>query len=259
VGKNLENLGAHPVFVGVVGEDEAGDWIRSHVPDNRGLVLDRKSQTCVKTRIIAHQQQVVRVDRENKKTLSPKLRQRIAGFIYRETCDGIIISDYNKGLIDKSLLSAVLPLCKKKNIPVFVDPKVENFSLFSPITLITPNHHEAEKIVHHPCETDAEVEKAGKKIMSKIQTKFLILKRGERGLSVLEKGKKTVHIPTRAKEVYDVTGAGDTVIATAALALLSGASITQAAVLANAAAGVVVAKIGTATLTPKELFTSLKH
>ena len=178
-------------------------------------------------------------------------------FIQSKDYDGIIISDYNKGILTESLVNQTLAFASKEKIPVFVDPKIENFDLFSPVTLITPNHHEAEKIVHHECSSDAEVESAGLKIISRIAVDYLIVKRGEQGISVFEKGKAAAHIPAIAKEVYDVTGAGDTVIATAALALLSGATISETAVLANTAAGIVVGKLGTAALTPEELIEEL--
>jgi D-beta-D-heptose 7-phosphate kinase/D-beta-D-heptose 1-phosphate adenosyltransferase len=151
----------------------------------------------------------------------------------------------------------VLSFAQEKRIPVIVDPKFENFFLFSPVTLIAPNHFEAERIVQHDCWTDSEVERAGQKILSQISALYLILKRGEQGMTVFEKGKKPLHIPTGAKEVYDVTGAGDTVIATAALVLLSGGSIQEAAILANTAAGIVVGKMGTAVVTSEELLSSL--
>jgi D-beta-D-heptose 7-phosphate kinase/D-beta-D-heptose 1-phosphate adenosyltransferase len=185
------------------------------------------------------------------------MEEKIFNFIQKDAFEGILISDYNKGLLTKSLMQKLLPYAKKKEISVFVDPKVDNFFSFSPVTLINPNHTEAEQVVHFVCDTDAQVEKAGEKMLSQIEAKYLILKRGERGLTVFEKGKQEIHIPTIAKEVFDVTGAGDTVIATASLALLSGSSILEAAVLANAAAGVVVGKIGTATVTPDELISAL--
>jgi D-beta-D-heptose 7-phosphate kinase/D-beta-D-heptose 1-phosphate adenosyltransferase len=171
----------------------------------------------------------------------------------QEEYEGIVISDYNKGLISEALMQRVLPLAQEAKRPVFVDPKVTNFSHYSPVTLITPNHHEAESIVHFPCHSDREVERAGRNILSRISTQYLILKRGEQGMSVFDTGGAVHHIPTIAKEVYDVTGAGDTVIATASLALLVGASIQEAALLANAAAGIVVGKLGTATVTVEEL------
>jgi D-beta-D-heptose 7-phosphate kinase/D-beta-D-heptose 1-phosphate adenosyltransferase len=257
VSQNLESLGALPLPVGIVGDDEEGVWIKKHVGEGRGIFVDEKRPTTVKTRIIAQHQQVVRVDQERKKAITPEAAEKIFLLIRKETYEGIVISDYNKGIITQNLMARVLPFAKAHRIPVFVDPKIENFMLYSPVTFISPNHMEAEKIVHHPCRSDAEVEKAGKEILTKISSLYLIIKRGEQGMSIFEQGKKAVHIPTYAREVFDVTGAGDTVIAAAALALLAGATIQEAAILANAAAGVVVAKIGTATCSPDELLSAL--
>jgi len=254
---NLESLGALSILVGVVGKDQDGEWVRNATSNNHGIFTDSTRPTTVKTRIIAHQQQVVRVDQEKKNPISSQIEKQIYNFIQQEKYDGILISDYNKGILSKSLMDEILPYARKNEIPVFVDPKVENFFSFSPVTLINPNHIEAEKIVHHPCITDTQVEKAGQKILSQIEAKYLILKRGELGLSVFERGKMPFHIPTIARQVYDVTGAGDTVIASACLALLSGASILEAAVIANAAAGIAVGKIGTATVTTGELIEAL--
>jgi len=257
VSRNLESLGAFPLLVGITGEDAEAEWIKAHVPDCRGIFTDKKRPTSVKTRIVAHQQQVVRVDSEKVSSISYKQAEKILDFIMNEDCDGILISDYNKGVITRSLMTKLLAFTKKKRIPVFVDPKIENFPLFSPITLITPNHHEAERIIHHACLDDSEVDKAGKNIFQKISTKYIIIKRGERGMTVFEKGRKSFHIPSLAREIYDVSGAGDTVIATASLALLSGASILEAAYMANTAAGIVVGKIGTATASASELLKAL--
>lgn len=257
VARSLESLEAFPLLVGVVGEDGEGQWIIDNVPDSQGIFTDKNRPTTVKTRIIAHHQQVVRVDLEKKGSISSKIEEKILKVIQDEKFDGILISDYNKGTLSKSLVNKTLSLAKKRNIPVFVDPKFENFFLYSPITLITPNHHETARIVHQECTTDSQVEKAGQKILIRISAPYLIIKRGEQGMSVFEKRKKVLHIPTVAKEVYDITGAGDTVIATAALALLSEASILDAAELANIAAGIVVGKIGTAAVTSDELLDSL--
>jgi D-beta-D-heptose 7-phosphate kinase/D-beta-D-heptose 1-phosphate adenosyltransferase len=258
VSQNLEKLGAFPILVGVIGDDNEGHWIKENVSYKNGIFIDKVRPTTVKTRIIAHHQQVVRVDWEKRAPLSSQMEKSIFNFIQQEKYDGILFSDYNKGTLAPSLVKNVLSFAQEKKIPVFVDPKVENFFLYSPVSLITPNHFEAEKIVQHACRTDSQVAKAGEEILSRISATYIILKRGEQGMSVLEKGKKSLHIPTIAKEVYDVTGAGDTVIACAALALLAGASIQEAAVLSNTAAGVVVGKIGTATVTPSELLSSLK-
>lgn len=255
--RNLESLGAVPLLVGITGEDVEAEWIKAHVQDSRGIFMDKKRPTSVKTRIVAHQQQVVRVDSEKAAPISYQQAEKILAFIMKEDCDGILISDYNKGVITRSLMTKLLAFTKKKKISVFVDPKIENFPLFSPITLITPNHHEVEKIMAHACLDDSEVDKAGRKIFQKITTKYIIIKRGEHGMTVFEKGRKSLHIPSLAREVYDVSGAGDTVIATASLALLSGATILEAAYLANTAAGIVVGKIGTATATSAELLKAL--
>jgi len=257
VERNLAGLGAAPVLVGVVGADQEGAWVKRRASEPRGIFVDPKRPTTVKTRIIAHHQQVVRVDEEKKRPVPAGIEDRIQAFIRKNDCAGIIVSDYGKGIVTAGLMASVLPLARERKIPVFVDPKVENFTLFSPVTFISPNHHEAAKIVGHPCETTAEVEKAGREIMALISTFYLIIKRGERGMSLFEKDKPPLHIPTVAREVYDVTGAGDTVIAAAALAILAGATLREAAVIANAAAGVVVGKLGTATCSPEELFQAL--
>ncbi len=257
VAHNLQALKAAPLMVGVVGDDEEGRWIKKNVPDGRGILLDPERPTTVKTRIIAQHQQVVRVDQEVKQAIPSETEDRIVRFIRKEDIAGIIVSDYNKGIVTKSMMDRVLSHAAEKRIPVFVDPKVENFSLYSPVTFISPNHHEAERVVRHPCRTDAEVEQAGREIMEMISCLYLIIKRSEQGMSIFERGKKPVHIPTIAREVFDVTGAGDTVIATAALAMLGGMSVKEAAVMANAAAGVVVGKIGTAVCTPEELLAAI--
>jgi D-beta-D-heptose 7-phosphate kinase/D-beta-D-heptose 1-phosphate adenosyltransferase len=257
VAQNLFSLEASPLLVGIVGDDEEGHWIKKNVADSRGIFIDKKRPTTVKTRIIAHHQQVVRVDLEKKGVIPAELEKKILNFIRSQKYEGILVSDYNKGIVKASLVSKMLLFAKERHIPVFVDPKVEHFSLFSPVTLVTPNHFEAEKIVQHECRTDAQVEKAGFEILSLISSRYLIIKRGEHGMTVFEKGRVPVHIPTVAREVFDVTGAGDTVIAAATLALLAGASIVEAASLANAAAGVVVGKIGTASVSPQELVAAL--
>lgn len=259
VGRNLAKLGAVPLVVGVVGNDAEGIWIKRHVGEGRGVFLDPGRPTTVKTRIIAQHQQVVRVDQEKKKAVTDEIRDKIVRFLKKETYDGIVISDYNKGIVTKALMDQVLPFAKESGIPVFVDPKVENFAGYSPVTFIAPNHRDAELVVRHACQTDAEVERAGREILALVESVYLIIKRGEQGMSIFEKDKPPLHIPTVAREVFDVTGAGDTVIATAALALLAGASIQEAAVLANAAAGVVVGKIGTAACSPDELLTALER
>lgn len=258
VAHNLEGLGASPLLAGVVGDDAEGRWIKSRpAAGGRGIFIDRQRPTIVKTRIVAHHQQIARIDLERKGALREGLAASLARFVREAEYDGLLISDYNKGIVNPGLMAGVLATAGERRAPVFVDPKVENFRLFSPVTLIAPNHLEAEKVVGHPCRTDAEVVRAGAEIMALISCRYLIIKRGEQGMTVFQKGKEPIHIPTVAREVFDVTGAGDTVIAAAALALLAGGTIWQAATIANAAAGIVVGKIGTATATPEELIAAL--
>jgi D-beta-D-heptose 7-phosphate kinase/D-beta-D-heptose 1-phosphate adenosyltransferase len=257
VSRNLQSLGASVLLVGKVGDDAAGLWIKENAPAARGIFTDPDRPTTIKTRVIAHHQQVVRVDQEEIEPLSQRVQEDILTLVREESYDGLLVSDYNKGMVSQGLMHKTLEVTQERGIPVFVDPKVENFSFYSPVTLITPNHFEAERIVNFPCTTNAEVEKAGSDILSRISSHYLILKRGEQGMTVFEKGKPPNHIPTVAQEVYDVTGAGDTVIAAASLALLSGATIQEAALLANTAAGIVVGKLGTATLTGEELLAVL--
>jgi len=256
--QNLISLGASPVLLGTVGDDAGGKWIKDNLNCKDSIYTTKNRPTTTKTRIIAHQQQVVRVDEEVDEAISQKINQKILKFIHKESYEGILISDYNKGVVNRTILNDLLSFAQDKKIPVFVDPKIKNISLFSPVMLITPNHFETASIVNHSCEKNEEIERAGREIFSQIQTKYLIIKRGQKGMTVLDENKKAVHIPTIAKEVFDVTGAGDTVIATSSLALLSGASIREAAFLANAAAGIVVGKMGTAVVTPEELLKRLE-
>jgi len=259
VAHNLEALGAEYLLVGVIGDDNSGKKILEKVKNKRGIFIDEKRPTIVKTRIIAHHQHVVRVDREKRLPIPEKIEKGIINFLKNEEFDGIIISDYNKGTITRSLMENLLSFTSKNNIPVFVDPKVEHFNFYSPITLITPNHFEVEGILNRKIYSDREIENAGKEILSKISCEYLIITRGEKGMSVFVKDNRVVHIPTVAKEVYDVTGAGDTVIATASLSLLSGADILESAILANYAAGIVVGKLGTATVNKKELLREIER
>lgn len=257
VARNILSLGGAALLAGIVGNDKEGQWIRAQIPGSKGIFTDRARPTTVKTRIIARHQQVVRVDLERKSAATSDLEKKILDFLGGEKYDGLLISDYNKGIVNPSLTGKALALAAERGTPVFVDPKVEHFRLFSPVTLLTPNHFEAEKIVGRTCRTEAEVERAGREILSLVSARYLIIKRGEHGMAVFGGGGKPVFIPTVAREVFDVTGAGDTVLAAAALALLAGASIEDAALIANAAAGIVVGKVGTATVTPQELLAAL--
>jgi rfaE bifunctional protein kinase chain/domain len=171
--------------------------------------------------------------------------------------DAVVVSDYDKGLLAGGLLARLLGAAAARGVPVCLDPKVRRFAAYRPVTVITPNHHEAAAATGLPADTDEELAACGARIREIIGGGDVLITRGENGMSLIDGGGAVTHIPTTAREVYDVTGAGDTVIATLSLALAAGAPAREAAVLANCAAGVVVGKVGTATGTPGELRAAL--
>jgi len=260
VANNLRSLGADVQLCGVIGNDNGGEKIISICDDlgigSEGLIYSRKRKTTIKTRIIAHHQQVVRFDRENSnkfhKKLFDRLIQRVEEFL--PGIGAVIISDYGKGLIGKPLLDYFRKLKRKDQILISIDPKVGNFSYYKGMSLMTPNHHEAGQMLGRKIENnDIAVEKAAKQLLRKLALDSIVVTRGEEGMTLVSKEEGAFHIPTRAKQVFDVTGAGDTVIAVLTLALCCGANLYEAAEVANYAAGVVVGKLGTATTNIDEL------
>lgn len=259
---NLVALGASPVPVGIVGEDADADRLRAAfeklgVP-TACLITDGSRPTTLKTRIIAHNQQVVRADRESRAAASEAIEDRlIAAFQQQlETADAVVVSDYNKGLLTPRVLAQTLAAARQRDLVVCLDPKLRNLAAYQPVTVITPNHQEASEATGIEIDDEASLLAAGRQILDSLACRAALITRGEEGMTLFaarEEGGAVTHIPAAAREVYDVTGAGDTVIATLTLALSSGASIVEAAVLANHAAGVVVGKLGTATVTRDEL------
>jgi D-beta-D-heptose 7-phosphate kinase/D-beta-D-heptose 1-phosphate adenosyltransferase len=264
VAANIAALGGKPVLVSVVGEDrEAGrllDSLRVRGIDVEGVVADATRPTIVKTRVIAGHQQVVRFDHESREPFSSAVVDKLLASIQARIAGakGILLSDYGKGVINARLLKAVLALAKKHRLFVTVDPKIEHFLRYRGVHCITPNLKEAtEGIRALPPRTDAEVDELGRRILARLKCHSVLITRSERGMSLYEAGKPPLHIPSQAREVFDVTGAGDTVIATLSLAMAAGASLPEASHISNAAAGVVVAKLGTATVSPAELKAAL--
>ena len=257
---NLLALGANACVVGVIGNDYAGDRIRLSVKEKTDLHRDEflisadGRPTTIKTRIIAHQQMVVRADRENRTPVDPDTEQRIIAAVRAalEDANALVISDYDKGVITPRVLREVLPAAYER-IPVLVDPKLRNFDSYRPATLITPNHHEALRLTNVEADADGALQTAARKIRERLGCDAVLITRGNRGMVLFEKDKSPVKVKTTAREVYDVTGAGDTVIAALAGALATGATMFEAASLANHAAGIVVGKVGTATATAEEL------
>lgn len=260
---NIHSLGGKASLCGVVGNDEFGIKVFEKIKEMgiqaNGIVEEKGRQTTVKTRIIAHhhpyQQQLARVDRETVDHLKPSTHHSLNKFLSENLgdFDGIIISDYGKGVLTKAYSQTIIQKAKRLKKFVMVDPKPKNFSFYKGATIITPNAKEASEASGVPITDLSSLNKAGKILLKKSECSVLIITQGEEGMTVFESPQHFFPVPTVAKDVYDVTGAGDTVIATLALAWGAGAKIREAAMLANYAAGVVVGKIGTATVTQQEL------
>jgi len=264
VANNLARYGAKVIMVGVVGDDERGETLKDKLGDNGvitdGIFTDGERPTSLKTRVIAHSQQVVRIDREEVESVKGPLLEKLLDFVKEkmDDIDGIVIEDYGKGLITPALLGPVVRLARKKGKVISVDPKESHFKYYTGVTTLTPNHHEAAKAVGFSLVTDDDIERAGEKMVTQLKADNVLITLGEKGMILFERSHKFHRIPTVAQEVFDVTGAGDTVIATYTLALLCGKSSLVAAHLANCAAGIVVGKVGVATVEPAELLSKVK-
>jgi len=257
---NLVALGARGSVVGVVGNDAAGERLRTGLCELGTvdqLVVDETRPSTTKTRIIAHSQLVVRADRESRVSVTSKVEDQILTSLKQalKHADAFVISDYDKGVVTPRILREILPLAYEQ-VPVLVDPKLRNFNSYRPATLVTPNHFEALRMSDSEDQSDDGSLHAAKVIREKLGCDAVLITRGDRGMMLLEAGDNAVFVETAAREVYDVTGAGDTVIAALAGALASGATMLEAATLANHAAGIVVGKVGTATATAHELLGS---
>lgn len=257
VARNARSLGATVFPVGIVGRDGGGDSILQLLEEQKietGSVIRTARKTTVKTRIIAHQQQVVRVDREQRDPVEESVAKALKESFLEQLpeVDGIIVSDYSKGTVTSGLLSEILPAAKKAGKVVCLDPKPRHFSSYSPVTAITPNQKEAGRVVGFSIETSEDLEKAGRRILEMVDCQALLITMGEKGMALFADGSLTVE-PAHTREVYDVTGAGDTVITVLCLALAAGADFVSAMKLTNIAAGIVVGKLGTAVVNPEEL------
>jgi rfaE bifunctional protein kinase chain/domain len=265
VALNVKSLGDEPILVGVIGNDRNGERMITALDDAgiaaEGILIDTTRQTTVKTRVIAQHQQVVRADRENTEEISEKIGEEVIGFVKGRVDDigGVVISDYGKGMITHQLLSELIKLCRQKEIFVAVDPKETHFMNYKEVSLITPNHHEAGFAYGKRIKDEKILEEVGWGLLDKLKVKSLLITRGEQGMSLFEADRTLTHLPTRAKKVYDVTGAGDTVISSFTCAYVAGANYKESALISNHAAGIVVGEIGTAQVTKEELFSELKE
>jgi len=262
---NIHSLGGKASLCGVVGDDEMGQKVLKRLGEmgieRSGISIEPGRQTTVKTRIIAHHQQLVRIDRETTRhpkvstlrSLSEYLKRNIKSF------DGVILSDYGKGLLTRGLVQDVIRKARQTGKFVMVDPKIKNFFFYRGATVVTPNTGEASSASRISITDEASLNRAGRNLLKRLRCDALVITRGEDGMAIFEPHQKPFLVPTEAREVYDVTGAGDTVIGTMALALGAGASIRRAAELANHAAGIVVGKVGTATVDQEELTSVMKE
>jgi D-beta-D-heptose 7-phosphate kinase/D-beta-D-heptose 1-phosphate adenosyltransferase len=262
---NLLSLGADGGVVGIIGNDYAADRIRLSLKEkstgqrDQFLIAADGRPTTIKTRIIAQHQMVVRADRENRTPVNGEIEQRIISVALDALANAhaLVISDYDKGVITRRVLESVLPEAYQR-MPVLIDPKLRNFDWYRPATLVTPNHHEAFRLTGVDDSSESPLQTAAARIREILSCDAVLITRGDRGMVLFEKDNPPVKVKTAAREVFDVTGAGDTVIATLALALAAGASMTEAALLANYAAGIVVGKLGTATATRDEVLDSIE-
>ncbi len=262
---NIYALGGKAVICGAIGRDDMGDRMLALLhdlsSDPGGVIRLSDRPTTVKTRIIARNQQVVRFDHEDNSPVNGPHLEKIKKFITAHIADfqAVVVSDYNKGMISPQLMD-FLRLCLKDHpdIPLIIDPKPNLPQRFTGASIITPNHHEAEQLTGISIVDESSLKEAGQKLLAQLDLEAVLITRGEAGMGLVERHKPTITIPTVAREVFDVTGAGDTVIAALALGTAAGLPYAAAATLANFAAGIVVGKVGTATVSREELLEVMK-
>ena len=257
---NILTLGGIPVPIGVIGYDNYGTIFSSLIKEKNieddGIIIDDERPTTTKTRVIANSQHVVRIDKESKAYINGKIEQKILTYLESvlDKLDGIILQDYNKGILTASLISKIISLAKKKNILVTVDPKFDNFFEYKNVTVFKPNRKETESVLGMKIKTDKDISSAGEKLLHMLNSDYVLLTLGEGGIAVFKKGDKERRMPTKARKVADVSGAGDTVISTLTIGLAAGADIYEACFLANYAAGVVCGEVGIVPIEKAKLF-----
>ncbi len=258
VAANLLSLGATPLLCGVVGDDGMGrtlrDVARQRGLSDRGLVVDAARPTTVKTRVIGNNQQIVRLDREDRTAVSAAVAEALIAVLAQASNIGaVILEDYNKGVLTPDVIARVLRFAADRSIPVFVDPKRENFFAYRGAFLMKPNRKEAEEAVGVPLRTADDVRRAAAILVERLEARNVLITLGAEGMILVEADGNTAAVPTVARRVADVSGAGDTVIATLAAMIAAGAAMREAATISNIAAGIVVAEPGIVTVTPKQL------
>jgi D-beta-D-heptose 7-phosphate kinase/D-beta-D-heptose 1-phosphate adenosyltransferase len=262
---NAQALGGNVMACGIVGRDQAGRRLVQELSGTgagvAGVVASQAATTISKTRIIAQSQQVVRLDREQGHEIDGRVRARVRAFVQRqlENCDVVVVSDYGKGVIDAELLNLLAARRQRHHFIYLIDPKRRNFPHYRGASLVKPNQEEAALAAGIEIHDESGLRQAGARLLDLWQTEAVLVSRGEEGMSLFKRQGRAQHFSTMAREVFDVTGAGDTVLATCALALGAGASLEEATILANHAAGIAVGKVGTATVSPAELTVALQE
>lgn len=263
VANNIASLGGIPLMIGVIGDDNGGKRLRALVNEagfpSSGLVVDTSRPTTTKTRVIAHNQHVVRIDQEVKEDVGKEVQGRILETLRGELSglDAVILEDYNKGVIVKNLIHEISDLVRKAGKIVTVDPKFNNFFEYKHVTVFKPNRKETEEALGRRLMDLRSIEQAGWDLMKRLETDNVLLTLGERGMSLFEKNGDVTHVSTRAKNVADVSGAGDTVISTLTMALVAGATVREASALANHAGGVVCGEVGIVPIQPPALLNAV--
>jgi rfaE bifunctional protein kinase chain/domain len=263
VAVNVAGLGATPLLLGIVGVDSDAISVRNILSsagvDPIDLIGVSDRPTTVKTRVIAHSQQVVRVDQESDEQVDPAVEERLISRANElvAAADAVIISDYSKGTLTQRVLSEIINSARRSSTPILVDPKGKDYRKYNGVSLVTPNRREAAEASNLSENTPSVVEIAGNMLLNELNVEFLLITQGEEGMTLFRRNSTPKHFPTAAREVYDVTGAGDTVIASLAVALGAGLDIETATHIANMSAGSVVEQIGTTAITLAGLLEAL--
>ena len=265
VAQNIKALGAEPIIIGTVGDDQSGNQLRQIFRDNHisdeGIFSSSLRPTTQKTRVIARNQQLVRIDFEKDDEIDGEVYHEIKKYAQKivPMIDGIILQDYNKGLLTKELIYLFTSLAQTHNKFIGVDPKAKNFFEYKNITFFKPNKHEAEKNLQYEIKSDEDLKIVAQKLMNKLDCKYVVITLGSKGMFICDNQNNSWQIPTFSQEVYDVSGAGDTVISTLMLAITADCDIKTASIIANHAAGVVCGKVGAATASPREILRSFRE
>lgn len=260
VAYNILTLGGNPIPFGVIGDDTHGTIFTSLMRDaaiqSDCLIIEKSRPTTVKTRVIANNQQLLRIDNESLAPITNDTQSKLLKALEAQitSLDGIILQDYNKGVLSPAFIEKVIKLARKHQVLITVDPKFHNFFSYKNVTVFKPNRKEAEDVLGMKIKTSEDISEAGKKLLSKLHSDYVLLTLGEGGIAVFEKNGEEKRMPTKARKVSDVSGAGDTVIATLTMALAAKANILEASYLANYAAGIVVEEVGIAPIEIDKLF-----